>query len=363
VRLTYKFRLKDKHAAELNRQARAVNYVWNYCNETQERAARDGRKWLSGVDLQQLTAGSGPMLDISADTIGQICRRYDFSRRSKRKRWLRFRGRKSLGWIPFKDETVRFDGRAFTFRGALYTPMHTRDCFPAGAKIGCGTFSADSKGRWYINATIATQTANVAPIARVGIDLGLKDIATLSDGHKVAAPKLYRASEVALGTAQRANKGKRARAIHTKVANRRRDFIHKLSNQLTKQYGLIVVGDVSPSKLARTRMAKSVLDAGWSDLKAKLSYKSIRNGGSCLEVSERLTTQTCSQCGSLPLGRPRGIAGLSKRVWECGDCGAVHDRDVNAAQNILRLGLETLSEGARVMKSLEQSTENGDDPS
>ena len=124
-----------------------------------------------------------------------------------------------------------------------------------------------------------------------------------------------------------------------------------MTTNLVQQYGFITAGDVSPSKLARTNMAKSVLDAGWSDLRIMLSWKSrIRGGGMCLEVPERLTTQTCSECGCLPVSRPRGIAGLRIREWTCDDCGAVHDRDVNAAKNILRLGLQALAEGARAGK-------------
>ena len=77
-----------------------------------------------------------------------------------------------------------------------------------------------------------------------------------------------------------------------------------------------------------------------------LSYKALMHGGRYLEVSERMSTQTCSECGTLPPSRPKGIAGLGIREWECSDCGAVHDRDVNAARNILRVGLDTLAEGA-----------------
>jgi IS605 OrfB family transposase len=222
--------------------------------------------------------------------------------------------------------------------------MHFRDGLPSGVRIRNGSFNQDSRGRWHINLPIEVTTADHAPLTRVGIDLGLKDLATLSDGGKIEMPRFYRKSEAALATAQRARKSKRARNIHTKIANRRKDFLHKASTALAKEYGLIVIGDVSASKIARTQMAKSVLDAGWADLKAKLSYKSIRNGGACLEVSERMTTQTCSTCGALPEGRPKGIAGLGIREWTC-DCGTTHDRDVNAAQNILRLGLETLVEG------------------
>lgn len=344
--LTYKFRLRDKHAAELNRQARAANYVWNFCNETQKKAVKSGRKWLTWCDLEKLTAGSSKLLGLHAHTIKEVCKKYDRSRSVKRKPWLRWRGHKSLGWVPFNTGHVSFDGGTFKFRGIRYETMHLRD-LPAGVKIAAGSFNQDSKGRWYINCPVEVTTADHASLTRVGIDLGLKTLATLSDGGKIEIPRFYRKSEAALATAQRARKSKRARAIHAKIANRRKDFMHKLSAQLSKQYGLIVIGDVSPSKLAQTRMAKSVLDAGWSDLRGKLSYKSIRNGGSTLEVSERMTTQTCSACGALPKGRPKGIAGLRIREWSC-DCGVTHDRDVNAAKNILRLGLETLVEGTRL---------------
>ena len=182
---------------------------------------------------------------------------------------------------------------------------------------------------------------------RVGIDLGLKDLATLSTGEKVEVPKFYRRSEQRLATVQRARKTKRARAIHAKIANRRKDFLHKASAKLAKEYGFIFVGGVSPSKLAQTRMAKSVLDAGWSRFRDMLAWKlRLRSGGMLLEVSEHHTTQTCSECGRLPSSRPRGIAGLGIREWTCDDCGAVHDRDVNAAKNILRCGLTALAEGA-----------------
>lgn len=345
--LTYKFRLRDKHAAELNRQAKAVNYVWNYCNETQQKAALSGRKWLNYYDLARLTAHSSKLLNIHGHTIQLACQLYDRSRQAKGKPWLRWRGRKSLGWVPFNTGNVSFNGETFKFRGTRYETMHLRD-MPAGVRIAAGSFNQDSKGRWYINVPVEVATADHAPLTRVGIDLGLKDLATLSDGRKIDVPRFYRRSEAALATSQRAKKAKRTRTIHAKIANRRKDFMHKASAALAKEYGLIVIGDVSPSKIARTRMAKSVLDAGWADFKRMLSYKAIMHGGNALEVCERMTTQTCSECGALPASRPRGIAGLSKRDWVCDECGAVHDRDVNAARNILRVGQYTLSEGARL---------------
>ncbi|MCO8163942.1 transposase [Pseudomonas sp. 21LCFQ010] len=137
-----------------------------------------------------------------------------------------------------------------------------------------------------------------------------------------------------------AGKKARVRAIHAKIANRRKDCLHKFSNALVARCGVIVVGDVNSLKLAKTRIAKSVLDAGWGQLKTMLEYKCDHAGTVFKVVSERNTTQTCSSCEQLPDSRPRGIAGLGIREWTCCGCGATHDRDVNAAKNILALGHE-----------------------
>lgn len=342
----YKLRLRDKHATELNRQARAVNIVWNYVNETQQKAAKSLRRWLGYSDLARLTAGAGQELDLHSHTVQRVCAEYDKSRRQQRKPWLRWRGRKSLGWVPFNTGHVTFDGIAFTFRGTRYQTMHLRD-MPTGAAIRAGSFNSDSRGRWYVNVTVEVEiAAEASALPAVGVDLGLKTLATLSSGEKIEAPRLYRASEIQLATSQRARKTKRTRAIHAKVANRRKDFLHKASDRITKNFGLIVIGDVSPSKMTSSRMAKSTLDAGWASFKAMLSYKAITHGGMVLEVSEVDTTQLCSTCGTKPSSRPKGIAGLGIRDWTCSDCGAAHDRDVNAARNILRVGLHALAEGA-----------------
>lgn len=345
-------RLRDKHAAELNRQARAVNFVWNYCNEMQQKAVKDGRRWLSSGDLQKLTAGAGSLLDIHSHTIQHVCKRYDINKKTSKKPWLRFRGKKSLGWVPFDQQSVKFNGKTFKFRGVHYETMHMRS-FPEKSLIRGGTFSQDGLGRWYINFPIeVTPDKHPDNTGRViGIDLGLSTLATLSTGEKYEAPQFQRRLEKKRGAAQRANKRRLARKLAIKSANQRRDYLHKISFALTAKHRTIVVGNVSSAKLARTKMAKSVYDAGWSTLRKMLSYKSIRNGGICVEVNEHYTTQTCSACGALPEGRPTGIAGLEIRQWECGGCGAIHDRDVNAALNIVRLGLETLDAGAAQMRS------------
>ena len=151
--------------------------------------------------------------------------------------------------------------------------------------------------------------------------------------------------EPALAIAQRAGKKDRTRAIHAKIANVRKDAMHKFSTRLVKENAAIFVGNVSSKALIKTKMAKSVLDAGWSTLKTMLEYKSHQAGIVFEEVSESYTTQTCSCCGVIPASSPKGRAGLGIREWTCSDCGAVHDRDTNAAKNILARGHARLAAG------------------
>jgi transposase len=114
---------------------------------------------------------------------------------------------------------------------------------------------------------------------------------------------------------------------------------------LAEKYGAIFVGDVSSKKLVKTKMTKSVLDAGWGSLKAQLSYKAMARGVVFKEVPEKNTTQMCSCCSAISAKSPKCRAGLRIREWLCTGCGTRHDRDVNAAKNILALGHERLSVG------------------
>ena len=159
----------------------------------------------------------------------------------------------------------------------------------------------------------------------------------------MAAEQFYRDLEPALAVAQRAGNKPRVRAIHAKIKHRRGDFLHKLSRRLVAEHGAIFVGNVNAAALAKTRMSKSVLDAGWSQFRTMLSYKCDAAGAWFLEVNEAYSTQTCSVCKAR--SGPKGIAGLGIREWQCGVCATVHDRNVNAAKNILAVGRHRLAEG------------------
>lgn len=340
----YRYRVKSM-TGWLNKQAGKVNFVWNYCNDRQKDALRFSRPWLSWFDLCALTAGSSKELGLHSECIGEVCRQYVQSRFQHRRPFLRYRGRKSLGWIPMKGRNLIRCGDAFRYNGRDFRVFNSRP-LPEG-KIKDGTnFSRDSLGNWYLNIVIEVSDLPARAIEKgVGIDLGLKDFATLSTGEKVDNPRHYRTLEGRLAKAQRARKKRQAKKIHAKIAARRSDFIHKLTHRIVREFDYIAVGNINAAGLAKTSMAKSVNDAGWTTFRNQLAYKAIRHGALFEEVDERFTTQTCSCCGSLPPERPKGIAGLGIREWVCSDCGALHDRDVNAALNILRRGRSALVEG------------------
>lgn len=348
---TLKVRVKDKHASVLRSMARDVNMVWNYCNEVSTRALRERGKFLSGFDLNNLTSGIVKIdgVSIVSSTVQEIGQEYAAKRKQFKKSRLNWRvsnhksAKYSLGWIPFKTGSVAYKSGQIRYAGKFFSLWDSYGL--GGFDLRAGCFSEDSRGRWYFNATIKYEAKNSEGTHAVGIDLGLKESAVCSTSQRIAG-RQYRALEKKLGIAQRAGKKTQVRTIHAKIRNRRKDEQHKFSTMLVKQNAAIFVGDVSSKKLVKTKMVKSALDAGWGQLKTMLGNKANAAGIVFKVIDERYTTQTCSSCGALPDSRPRGIAGLGIREWTCCDCGASHDRDVNAAKNILALGLQSLAEGA-----------------
>lgn len=332
--LTFRYRVKGKSTKrELARQARACNTVWNFCGETQEAARRHNKKWPSGFDLINLTNGSSRELGLHSDTVQAVCKEFA-TRRSKIRRRPRWRGKKSLGWVPFQAaRAIKIDGEDAVFLGRRYRLWYSR---PVEGKIKCGCFAADARGRWYLNLQCEVEEKADCGAGEVGIDLGLTTLATLSTGEKIPNLRIGRKHAAALARAQRAGRKKRARAIHAKIERARKHQLHEVSTHLVRENQLIVVGNVNAAGLGRTRMAKSVYDAGWSTLRSQLRYKALRHGAIYVEADERGSSQGCSDCGAI--SGPRGLKALGVRSWVCGECGSVHDRDQNAALNILASG-------------------------
>jgi putative transposase len=192
-------------------------------------------------------------------------------------------------------------------------------------------------GDWWLCLPVEKAVSQApAPLEAVGIDLGLKDTATTSDGERLVAGHFYRGIEQKIAQAQRRGHKRQAKRLHRQAARRRKDALHKFSRKIVEKYEFIFIGDVSSLKLVKTRMAKSVLDAGWGMLKTQLQYKG-EDAGRCVRiVNERYTTQECSSCGALT--GPAGLDSLVVRSWTCSGCGVTHDRDVNAAINVLSAG-------------------------
>jgi transposase len=147
--------------------------------------------------------------------------------------------------------------------------------------------------------------------------------------------------------AQRAGKPNRVKAIHAKMKNVRRDWTHKVTTTIVKRSAFLYVGDVSSTQLAKTRMAKSTYDAGWGITRAQLHYKASRLAGFCVPTRESFSSVTCSGC--LERSGPSGLGALGVREWTGRVCGSRHDRDINAAHNILRLGRQTPIKGISVL--------------
>ncbi|MBP9763622.1 MAG: transposase [Candidatus Pacebacteria bacterium] len=334
--LTYQFRIKDSsRKTKLKNLASKVNFVWNYLNETSAFAWKRDRKWLSEFDLSNLTSGSSRELELASDTIQSISKEF-VARRNKAKRsrigWRS--AKRKLGWIPVKSAAIKVDGDSITFQKVKYRIWKTR---AIEGKIKTGSFSQNSKGQWFINlqCEVPDIEQTQSEIA-VGIDLGLKTIATMSDGTKIENKKIFNKYAEKLAMAQRARKKKLVTQIQTKIKNVRKDFLHKETSKLIKKYKTIYVGDVSSTKLAKTKLAKSVNDAGWGMLKSMLEYKAIRFGVDFKVVKEKYSTVTCSSC--FERTGPSGLSALGVREFVCTSCGVIHDRDLNAATNIL-LGL------------------------
>jgi putative transposase len=355
---TLKLRIKDKHSAFLGGLAREVNMLWNYINETSYKAARPFSgppKWLSGYDLQKLVAGATKGEDglaMPSQTLQQVCEEYATRRKQFKKVKLNWRvsnpksSKRSLGWVPFKKGAVVYRAGQVRFAGKL---LNLWDSYGLNEFELCGgSFSQDSRGRWYLNVCVQVETATSTGITAVGIDLGLKECAVLSDGQRLEG-RWFRKHEEPLALAQQRDQKKRARSLHAKIKNKRKDELHKFSTAIVKQNAAVFVGNLASSKLVKTKMAKSTLDAGWAMFKTMLEYKCRQAGVVFEEVNEAYTTQTCSCCGSIPASSPKGRAGLNERVWVCSDCATGHDRDVNAATNIRAVGLGRLAEGIPVL--------------
>lgn len=353
---TLKVRVKDKHAPVLRQWAYECNQVWNEANAITADYSYVPipgigyiRNHFSAFDLQKhvIPIRKERGLSIPSHTLQEIIAVHAKTRKQFKKDKLRWRvsggSRRSLGWIPFKSGSVVWKNGQVRYNGHFFKVWDSYGL--SQYALRSGSFTEDSRGRWYFNVAVECEVSYPTGKGQIGIDLGLKTTAVCSDGTVLDRKEYYRKMESKLAKAQRANKNRQVKNIHAKIKNQRADTNHKFSTKLVKENSLIVVGNVSSSKLAKTKMAKSVLDAGWYQLKQQLDYKSKAMRVVYMEINEAYSTQACSCCGSISVNSPKGRADLNKRNWTCSECGAEHDRDLNSSANILRMGHHTLLGG------------------
>ena len=366
---TWKFRLKDAGSGGTNlcKMSRAVNFVWNFSKATTRDAlrAKSARvildkktgnpvgipNFLSSNELDALVAGSSKELGLHSQTIQAITQEYCI-RRIQFKKLLRWRGKKSLGWVPFKAAGVKFAPTGVKYCGKIFRYWNSRS-LPSDAAIKCGSFNQDARGRWYVSITFSSELlATSKGDAILGIDPGIKTLATMSDGTKIDRPNLRAKFLEKIRKIEKTRKFARHKAakekrygrlpkatqiatLSAKIANTRQDYLHKQSTKLVGRSEVLVMGDVPCKFMNRNKKLSGIsLDTSLGEFRTMLRYKAERAGAIYVEVSERDSTQTCSSCGWKHPKESR--IGLEVRQWKCGGCAAEHDRDINAAKNILR---------------------------
>ncbi|MFC9969929.1 RNA-guided endonuclease InsQ/TnpB family protein [Spirillospora sp. NPDC127200] len=372
----YRFHPTDAQAAELSRTFGCVRKVYNLAlaarieawSQRQERIGYNATSamltgWKGTEELTYLN-------EVSSVPLQQALRHLQAAFANffaGHARYPRFKSRKR------SRASAEYTASAFRFRGGRLTlakmsgPLDIvwSRPLPKGATPSTVTVSRDGAGRWFVSLLCEDPGVRPLPPAAtaVGIDAGLTHLVTLSTGEKVANPEHERADRTRLAKAQRelarkvpgsANRRRAARRVarvHARIADRRRDFLHKLSTRLVRENQTIVFEDLSVRNMVGNRsLARAISGAGWRDLRDMLEYKAAWYGREAIAVDRFFpSTRLCSACGALHDKLPLRI-----REWRCG-CGAIHDRDVNAARNILAAGLAVSACGAGVRPQRESS--------
>jgi putative transposase len=229
---------------------------------------------------------------------------------------------------------------------------------PGAAKLTTVTVSRDAAGRYFVSLLCDDAVSAKPEVAgKVGIDLGLTHFAILSTGEKIAAPNTLRKNEAKLaklarrlskkmkGSANRRKARIKVARLHAKTADTRRDFLHQLSTRLVNENQVICCESLAVSNMQKNRcLAKSISDAGWSEFVRQLEYKSLWYGHELVGIDKWYpSTKRCWACGHTV-----SKMALSVRTWVCPECGSNHDRDINAARNVLAAGLAVSAHGEAV---------------
>lgn len=278
---------------------------------------------------------------------------------AKRARYPSFKRKDGPQSAEYTTSAFKWDGKALKL-AKMDAPLAIRWSrqIPKAAKVTTVTVSRDTAGRYFVSM-LCDDTVSAKPEAagRIGIDLGLTHFAILSTGEKIAAPNTFRRNEAKLaklqrrlakktkGSARRAKAKLKVARLHAKIADSRRDFLHKLSTRLINENQVIAVESLSVSNMQKNRcLAKSISDASWSEFVRQLEYKARWYERTLVGIDRWYpSSKRCSDCGHTVATMP-----LNVREWACPECGSIHDRDINAARNVLAAGLAVSAHGESV---------------
>jgi putative transposase len=254
-------------------------------------------------------------------------------------------------------QSATYTSNAFTWDGTSLTlakmteplDVHWSRQLPDGEKPSSITITRDCADRFFVSLLVEEDIKPLEPIEQsVGVDLGLKEFVILSTGEMVGNPRFFHKDEKKLAKAQRRHakkqKGSKNRSkarkkvarIHARIADRRHDFLHQLSTRLIRENQTICVESLHVKHMVQNhRLAKAISDVGWGEFVSQLEYKAEWYGRNLVKIDKWYpSSKRCFDCGHL-----LESLSLDVRVWTCPECGVIHDRDLNAAQNIHAVGL------------------------
>ncbi|MFD9510321.1 RNA-guided endonuclease InsQ/TnpB family protein [Streptomyces mirabilis] len=365
----YRFSPTDAQAAELSRTFGCVRKVYNMALAARTAAWTQQERVNYNATSAMLTAWKKTeelsfLNDVSSVPLQQCLRHLQVTFTNffgKRAKYPRFKSRKkSRRSAEYSTSGFRFrDGKLTLAKMAEPLDIVWSRPLPEGSKPSTVTVSQDAAGRWFVSMLCEDPGVQPLPVNEnaVGIDVGLDHLLTLSTGEKIANPRHERHDRVRLARAQRelsrkakgdgANRAKARRKVarvHARITDRRRDHLHKLTTRLVRENQTLVIEDLTVRNMVKNRsLARAISDAAWSEFRSMLEYKAQWYGREVIAVDRFFpSSKLCSTCGSLQEKMP-----LSVRTWTC-DCGTTHDRDVNAAKNLLAAGRAVAACGAGV---------------
>ncbi|WP_218106594.1 RNA-guided endonuclease InsQ/TnpB family protein [Micromonospora pallida] len=370
VKRAYKFRFypTPEQAGLLNRTFGCVRKVYNLALAARIEAWQQRQERVSYSDTSaMLTAWKKTeelafLNEVSSVPLQQTLRHLQagfVAFWDKRAHYPRFKSkRRSRASAEFTSRAFRYrDGRLTLAKLAEPLDIVWSRPLPDGVSPSTVTVSRDSAGRWFVSL-LCEDTITLAPATTVavGVDAGLDSLLTLSTGEKIPNPRHERADRAHLAKAQRAlarkEKGSANRAkarvkvarIYARIADRRRDHLHKLTTRLVRDNQTLVIEDLAVRNMVKNHsLARAISDAAWRQFRDLLTYKCAWYGRDLVVIDRWYpSSKTCSACGVVAETMP-----LSVRTWTC-RCGTTHDRDVNAARNILAAGLAVTACGAGV---------------